>query len=204
MEEIGLFPLQMVLLPHERVPLHIFEERYKELVGECIDDACPFGMIMVEEPRMREIGTIAEIDSLQERFPDGRMNVVVRGLRRFRLIERTSGRSFHTAKIVRLSDRPDMPDIAQVESLLEALAHLARAADADTPTTDPSGPDLAFRLAATVELDNHARQELLELDSELERTQRLTVILRELVRRMQRETETQGRAQTNGRVDPRR
>ncbi len=153
---------------------------------------------------MRDIGTIAEIDSLQERFPDGRMNIVVRGLGRFRLVEQTTGRSFHTAKIVRLSDRPDMPDIAQVDSLLEALADLARAEDTDTPTIDTSGPDLAFRLATSVELDNHARQEILELDSELERTERLTMILRELVSRVQRETETQGRAQTNGRVDPRR
>jgi len=204
MKEIGLLPLQMVLLPHERLPLHIFEDRYKELVGECIDDVRPFGMLMVEEPGMRDIGTIAEIDSLQKRFPDGRMNIVVRGLGRFRLVERTSGRSFHTAKIVRLPDRPDMPDIAQVDSLLEALADLARAADADTPTIDTSGPDLAFRLAASVELDNHARQDILELDSELERTQRLTMILREFVGRIGRETETQGRAQTNGRVDPHR
>ena len=60
MQEIGLFPLALVLTPTERVPLHIFEPRYKELIGECIADGEPFGLVLEDDAGRRNIGTLAE------------------------------------------------------------------------------------------------------------------------------------------------
>ena len=68
MEEIGLFPLGIVLLPTERVPLHIFEPRYRELIGECLEDDTEFGLIYADEEGVREIGTLARVADVLERF----------------------------------------------------------------------------------------------------------------------------------------
>jgi Lon protease-like protein len=82
MEEIGLFPLGLVLLPTEQVPLHIFEPRYRELIGESLEQGVPFGIVYADDDGLRQIGTLATVRGV-ERFDDGRLNVVVEGGERF-------------------------------------------------------------------------------------------------------------------------
>ena len=91
--ELGLFPLGIVLLPTERVPLHIFEPRYRELIGECIAEEREFGLVFADENGVRELGTRARVDEVLEQFDDGRMNIVVEGGERFRVESLTRGRS---------------------------------------------------------------------------------------------------------------
>ena len=91
-KEIGLFPLELVLLPTERVPLHIFEERYKELIGECMALDRTFGLVFADERGLREIGTLAAVTAVLERFDDGRLNILAEGRERFRLVALTRGR----------------------------------------------------------------------------------------------------------------
>src|SRR4029453_12731577 len=110
MEEIGLLPLGVVLLPGERLPLHIFEERYKELIGECLETNREFGLVFADEEGRRSIGTTAAVLEVLERFPDGRMNILVEGRRRFTIGEPTEGRSFDTALVEELPDEPDSPE----------------------------------------------------------------------------------------------
>ncbi len=88
MSELGLFPLGIVLLPSEQIPLHIFEDRYQELIGECLDEDREFGLIYADDDGLREIGTRAAVTQVLERFEDGRLNIVVEGRDRFRLLER--------------------------------------------------------------------------------------------------------------------
>src|SRR5437870_10959877 len=95
--EVGLFPLDIVLLPTERIPLHIFEERYKELIGECLREGRDFGLIRAGDDGLAEIGTRAAVTEVLEQLPDGRLNIVVEGGERFRIVELTAGRSFQTA-----------------------------------------------------------------------------------------------------------
>src|SRR5256885_1424185 len=99
MEEIGLFPLGIVLLPGEQIPLHIFEERYKELIGECIEAECDFGLVLSDPEGMRTVGTRATVETVLERFDDGRLNIVVRGGERFSIGALTGGRAFSTAEV---------------------------------------------------------------------------------------------------------
>src|SRR6476619_38938 len=84
--EIGLFPLGLVLLPTERVPLHIFEDRYRELIGECIELEREFGLLYADDAGLREVGCRAGVLDVLERFDDGRMNIVVEGRERFRVV----------------------------------------------------------------------------------------------------------------------
>src|SRR6266571_2396324 len=89
----------MVLVPTERVPLHIFEARYQELIGECLDEDRDFGLVFADDDGMREIGTRATVLEVLDRFPDGRLNIVVEGRERFRIVEETVGRAFRTADV---------------------------------------------------------------------------------------------------------
>jgi Lon protease-like protein len=170
MEEIGLFPLGIVLLPTERVPLHIFEPRYRELIGECLEDDGEFGLIYADEEGVREIGTLARVADVLERFDDGRINVVVEGGARF-LIERlTRGRSFMTAVVEPLEDDPGEVDDETVARAVGAFRALAALAGAETEPPDETSPQLSYELTAQVELAAPAaKQELLESRSEQER-----------------------------------
>ena len=110
MSEIGLFPLPLVLLPTEQVPLHIFEERYKELIGECLEDDDEFGLVYADDDGVREIGTRAGVVEVLTEFDDGRLNILVEGRERFRMVEVTGGRSFDTAEVAPVDDADDPSD----------------------------------------------------------------------------------------------
>src|SRR6188768_2297214 len=124
MEEIGLFPLGLVLLPTEQVPLHIFEPRYRELIAECVEGEQPFGLVFADDDGLRRTGTLASVVEVVERFEDGRLNIVVEGGDRFRLLELTDGRSFHTGTVEPLADNDDPPDPADVTRGIGLFAQL--------------------------------------------------------------------------------
>jgi Lon protease-like protein len=177
MEEIGLFPLGIVLLPTERVPLHIFEPRYRELIEECLEEDGEFGLIYADEEGVREIGTLARVSDVLERFDDGRLNIVVEGGACFRVERLTRGRAFMTAEVEPLEDEPsDVEDTtaAKATGAFRALAALA-GAEADPP--DESSPQLSYELAAQVELAPEAKQDLLESRSEQERLELVAELL---------------------------
>ena len=92
MDELGLFPLGIVLLPTEHLPLHIFEERYKELIGECLEGEGEFGLVYADDDGLRDVGTRARVIEVLTEFEDGRLNILVEGGERFRLTELTDGR----------------------------------------------------------------------------------------------------------------
>jgi len=183
MEEIGLFPLGIVLLPSERVPLHIFEDRYRELIGECIEHDREFGLLYADESGIREVGTRARVAAILEQFDDGRMNIVVEGLRRFTVERLTQGSSFMTAEVGEVEDEEgEIADETRRDAIgaFRALAALAGA----EPELDESSPVLSFELAAQVELATDDKQFLLESRSEQERLERVAELLEEARRLM--------------------
>ncbi len=201
MEEIGLFPLGMVLLPSELVPLHIFEPRYRELIGECLDEERPFGLLLADaDDGTRDVGTLALVTEVLERFDDGRLNVVVEGGERFRVVELTGGRSFRTAMVESVEDEEepvDEPLRAQALALFERIVELT-ASEVDAP--DPTHPQLSFAVAARFELGPELKQELLQETSEATRLRRLCEILDGAAEAVERQREIAARAQGNGRV----
>ena len=134
MAELGLFPLGLVLLPTERLPLHVFEDRYKELIGECLEQGTEFGFVYTDDQGLREVGTRARISDVLTRFDDGRMNVLVEGGERFRLDELTEGRSFATANVSPLDDDDETADASVVEDALRTFG-----ADQIVISTHPEG-----------------------------------------------------------------
>src|SRR6202049_78693 len=86
--EFPMFPLGMVALPTESVPLHIFEDRYRKMIEECLTAEKEFGIVWLSEGELKPVGCACEIDRVLERMEDGRLNILVRGTRPFRLVER--------------------------------------------------------------------------------------------------------------------
>ena len=202
MTEIGLFPLELVLLPTERVPLHIFEPRYKELVGECLREGREFGLLLEDDEGRREIGTRASVVEVLQIFDDGRMNVVVEGRERFRLVEVTKGRSFLTGDVEPVDDDDDPPAATDVERALELFRRLVEVADADVDEPEELAGSVSFELAARIDFGHGLKQELLELTSERRRLRRLAELIERAIEAIEREREVRERASGNGRVSP--
>ena len=197
MEELGLFPLRIVLVPGERVPLHVFEPRYKELVGECLAEESVFGLLYEDDEGMREVGTRAAVEVLR-RYPDGRLDVVVEGRQRFRVVEPTSGRSFRTARVEPVSDDVDEPGARERERALRRYRRVAELAGAEADDLE-AADELSFELAARVELPAAAKQDLLELRSERERLRLVAELLERAARTLAERRARRDMAQRNGR-----
>ena len=202
MEEIGLFPLGIVLLPTEQVPLHIFEPRYRELVGECLEDEREFGLVYADDDGMRPIGTRAAIVEVIERFPDGRLNIVIEGRERFRLLELTDGRSFHTGQVEPIDDADDPGDAATIDRALELFARLVELTGTDVEPPEAGQAQLSFAVAGRFELSASLKQELLQETSERARLVRVCEILEGAAAAVERQREIAALAQRNGRAQP--
>lgn len=196
-----MFPLGLVLLPSERVPLHIFEPRYKELIGECIAEGGSFGVLLEDEEGRREVGTLAGVVDVVHTFDDGRMNIVVEGRGRFSIGAWTEGREYPTAAVELVEDDDFEPaEESDVEHVLSLFRDLANVAGAEVEPPDPKSSSLSFEVAAHVDFGISPKQDLLELRSERERLGRLTELLDAALVAMTREREVRERASSNGRV----
>jgi ATP-dependent Lon protease len=199
LDELGLFPLGIVLLPTERIPLHIFELRYQELIGECIDEERDFGLVFADEGGMREIGTRAAVLEVLERFSDGRLNIVVEGRERFRIVEETSGRSFHTALAEQFADDEILSRRENRTRALELYRALGRIVEQAVDEPDPDSGLLSFELAARVDFGPERKQELLELQSEPKRLEAVCALLERAAEAVTLERALAESASKNGR-----
>ena len=201
MQEIGLFPLNLVLLPGERVPLHIFEPRYKELIGECLDDDSPFGLVLANDEGMRKIGTQAAIVEVLERFSDGRMNIVVEGGDRFEVLDVTEDGPFATAEVNVIPDSSDDPSREEVDRCVSAYERIVEAAGAELDDLNTESGSVAYQIAARVDLGLDVKQDLLERVSERERVAHLAPLLEQAAEAVRRNRIIHERASQNGRVE---
>ncbi|HSK15284.1 MAG TPA: LON peptidase substrate-binding domain-containing protein [Gaiellaceae bacterium] len=201
MREIGLFPLNLVLVPGEQAPLHIFEPRYRELIGECLESGGDFGLVLEDEEGMRDVGTSCGVVEVLEHFDDGRLNVVVEGRERIQLVELTEGRSFATAEVEVVPDEADSPSDDEIEDCLAAYARVVAAAEAELDDLDLDADSIAYQIAARIDFGAEVKQGLLELRSERERVVRLAPMLNQAADAVEREREIRHRAGGNGRVE---
>jgi Lon protease-like protein len=200
LSDIPLFPLNVVLLPGAPLPLHIFEERYKQMVNECLESESEFGMVLADESGTRRVGCTARIVELVERYEDGRMLILVEGSRRFKLNNILTGRPYYMGEIEYLEEEPEEDVNALAE---ECIAQLERVVEAATEGSvgieiEPPYRNLSFAIAGRVEFDLETRQQILELTSEKERLQKVKELLTAAAQRLERERQAREKAQTNG------
>jgi Lon protease-like protein len=203
MPDLGLFPLPIVLVPTERIPLHIFELRYQELIRECVDTGAEFGLVLATgDGAVHEIGTRARVVDVLEELEDGRMNIVVEGGDRFRLLELTRGRTFQTGVVESVSD--DNEPVADEDSAraLEVFRELAEISDSDVDVPEPDSPELVWELAARVDFGVDPKQEILASTSPPARMRRLIELLETSLEAVRLEQTLRERAHRNGKVSP--
>jgi Lon protease-like protein len=183
---LPLFPLDLVLFPYTNLPLHIFEERYKEMIQDCLENRWEFGMLAVQDQTVKSIGCTASVSEVVTRFGDGRLNILVRGGRRFEITELNQEKSYLRGKPQFLDDDATEPAAEELRrrsiQLYDRLIKLA-----DTPTRSlqdsPAYTDgqLSYRLMAAVPADLAWKQSLLELRSEPERLDRVITYFENLI-----------------------
>jgi Lon protease-like protein len=198
--ELGLFPLPIVLVPTERIPLHIFEPRYLELITECYESDEEFGLVLATgDGAVHEVGTRAAVLELFE-VEDGRLNIVVEGRARFRLLELKSGRSFKTAVVEPVTDDAESVEPAASTRALEVFRELAKEAESDVDFPPADSELLDFELAARVDFGTDAKQELLASTSPRARMTRLVELLELSIEAIRRERKLRELAGRNGKV----
>ena len=197
---LPLFPLEVVLLPGTPLPLHIFEPRYKEMIGECLRNDAPFGVVRALEEGVAEIGCTAEILTITKQYPDGRMDLIAEGRKRFEVLEMNQERSFLRAEVLFVPDEPgnavEEEKARAVRLHLEILS-LAGAVQ-DLATVDQN--QLSFYLAGSLPLDLDFKQNLLGMRSEEQRLQTVAKYLEEILPRLRRVAQTRQKAGGNGHV----
>jgi Lon protease-like protein len=173
----------------------------KDLIGECLSEGNEFGLILENEDGLREVGTRTAVVELIDTFDDGRMNVLVEGRDRFRVVELTEGRSYMTAEVEPLEDDGETPSPDETEQAVAVFRRLVAVAEADEiEEPDAGSPLLSFELASRVDFGHDLKQELLELRSEQLRLKRLSELLEQAVEALVRERDVRQRASGNGKV----
>src|SRR5258706_10714862 len=152
--QLGLFLLEGVLLPTEQTPLHVFEARYKELIGECIERELEFGWVLSdEESGIRDVGCRASVLGVLEELDDGRLLIAVEGGNPFRIERLTSGRAFATAEVADVEDDGDLGAEEEIERALSLFRTIVELSDLEAEVPDPGSPVLSYELAARVEFE---------------------------------------------------
>jgi Lon protease-like protein len=199
-EDFPLFPLGLVALPTELVPLHIFEERYKTMIGRCLDEGSEFGIVWMAEDGLRPIGCACEIAEVVERMEDGRINLIARGTRAFRIEARQEELPYPAGTVEFLSDRAEEMDPEAASAAHEAYAELVNEATDREPDMEEIAAMSAYQMAATVEFGLDAKQGLLDLRSESARLRLVARLFRAALKRLDFVNRAQARARSNGRV----
>jgi Lon protease-like protein len=198
--DFPLFPLGLVALPTELVPLHIFEERYKTMIGRCRAESSEFGIVWMADDGLRPIGCACEIAEVLEEMADGRINLIARGTRAFRIEARQEELPYPAGVVEFLADRDEDVDPDAASIAHEAYAELVRQATDRTPDAAEIAAMTAYEMAATVEFGLDAKQGLLDLRSESARLKLVTRLFRAAVRRLDFVERAQARARSNGKV----
>lgn len=194
-----LFPLQVVLLPEESLPLHIFEERYRIMIRECVDDHLPFGIMLADTMGLRNVGCTAKIVQVIEKYPDGKMNILTRGERRFRILSTTDDRAYPFGEIEFLNDEDSAPPAPErLEELLELFAgKKGKSLEiSDEIRNDPAR--LSFIIGAAIDMTLERKQAFLEITSLPNRIHRLISELKIFEHRLGETARGRHKAERNG------
>ena len=187
---LPLFPLELVLFPGTALPLHIFEPRYKEMIGECLERDSVFGIVRAVEDGIAQIGCSAEVVTVVKRYDDGRLDIVTRGLQRFEALEILQERSFLQAKVKFLAEQNEAAIEAKRKAFdLHQKLLLMAASGQSVPALDPPDELLSFYLISQLPVDLDFKQTILTMPLESQRLATLIeyyeAILPELGKRVQ-------------------
>jgi Lon protease-like protein len=180
--------------------LHIFEPRYKEMMGECLAQHRTFGIVRAVERGVAEVGCSAEIVSVVKEYSDGRLDLVTEGRQRFEILGINQDRTFLQAEILYIDDEPGLPSKENLDRAIQLHSELLALAGARQDLAAADSSQLSFSLATSLPLDLDFQQKLLSLRSEAERISSLISYLENLVPNLHRAARAREKAGGNGHV----
>ena len=195
---LPLFPLDVVLFPDTPLPLHVFEPRYKEMIGECLERKLLFGVVRAKENALAEIGCTAEIVAVTKKYEDGKLDIVTEGRRRFQIRNVNHERSFLQGEVVYFEDEPGPKKSTDVERAVKLHAQIMELLAGEAGPPDPEDPQLSFHLAGPLPLDLDFKQTLLGLRSESERVIGLIEYYEAILPNLRRAVKARQKAGGNG------
>ena len=201
--DLPLFPLPLVLLPTEVVPLHIFEERYKEMIALCLEERREFGIVWLSDDGLKEVGCTAKVAEVLEQMEDGRMNILVRGGTPFRLLEKQEHHAYPAGTVELLGDESAPEPAESGGEARERYADLLETLTEERPEQTALAELSAYEMAASVDIDLEVKQGLLELRSEEARLRLLARLFKAGIKSVERARAVAERASGNGKVDVR-
>ncbi len=183
MKKIGLFPLDIVLFPESIYPLHIFEERYRQLINHCHQNNLEFGICPIANSKMRQIGCKAKVVEITSRHEDGKMDILVKGTERFRLVNFTEGaKPYYIGNLEPYMDEPEIADFGLADQCVELFNNIAREIKGvfieEIEINSIQANKLSFLIAQKTGLPYEKKIELIELRSENARLRKLKSHLR--------------------------
>jgi len=198
--KLPLFPLDLVLLPGVTIPLHIFEPRYKEMIGECLANRKPFGIVRAQpDSALAEIGCTAEIVEVVKRYDDGRLDIVATGARPFEIVEVNQDRSFLQADVLFLEDEDALVASERRSYALDLYGQILACAGGQVEA-DTEAATLSYQLASLLPIDLDFKQALLGIRSEAERLESLIQFFEAILPQLQKAARRREKAGGNGHV----
>src|SRR6476469_2138128 len=196
---LPLFPLEIVVFPGAPLPLHIFEPRYKEMIGECLSQERPFGMVRAKENALSAVGCSARILTIIKKYEDGRMDIAAEGTQRFEIIQVNQERSFLQADVAFFDDEPSVVSKSAADTVVQLHEQLF-AVMGQSVEDDRDASLLSYRLAQDLPVDLDFKQTLLEMKSEAERVEILTEYYQATIPKIENSLRVRQRASGNGHV----
>lgn len=200
-QELPIFELPLVLLPGEQIPLHIFEDRYKRMIGHAVDEQEPFGIVLRDSEGARSVGCTARVEEVLETFDDGRMNILVSGVAPFKVLDRFEAPEYPAGEVELVEGEEPGADPDSAAAARDAFAELAERALGERPDETELEQASSYEIASRVELPPETKQELLELRDEDKRMALLAIALGAVEEALEHAEEAAERASTNGKVD---
>ena len=198
-DALPLFPLNLVLFPGEAIPLHIFEERYRDLVRYCLENDDAFGIVLADDDELAKVGCAARIDRVLQRYEDGRLDIIAVGEERFEIHEVNQERSYLTARVDSYESIEPLAIGDERERVITLhMKLLELAGDTIRPAIYEGPKQISFVVAQNAGLDNARKQDILELRTEEERLAYLARYLEEIIPEIEAARSRRQRVQSNG------
>jgi Lon protease-like protein len=189
-DKIPLFPLTVVLLPETPLPLHIFEERYKEMINECLKNNSEFGIVYTSASTMQTSGCTAQVERVIHTYDDGRLDIQIRGVKRFKIMEVSEERSFLQAEVEFFDDdatdfEPNLKELAEEGlALIKKLQAITQRDEFIEDLERMNFKSLSYYFGVAYGFTVEEKQHFLELRSTAERLEKTVDGLRKVVKRV--------------------
>ncbi len=200
---LPLFPLDIVLFPEMILPLHIFEDRYKEMIGECLRSRVAFGILYSHEDSVEEVGCQAEVTKVLKKYQDGRMDILTLGRQRFQVVYFDNEKPYLRGVVEPYFDTeseapPTEEDAQKMLHVYQDVYRLLNRSDSEPIEAKPPYEGLSFKVASVLNLNNELKQRILVERSEKDRVGTLLNYLADLIPRLEQAQTAAKQASSNG------